>query len=152
MELLEIYGDNGFIYHKGSITLKGYFFQQTHQSWDFFYFQGYERDVISCQYSHLVCATHIKLIEIQSKKKLKIKKWKMSKADHVRIIEDGIPLGIFLIELPNNFFSLDSSFRTYRTQLKIELPFYVICTSAFTCTFFWYIHTNNLYTCTHAHV
>ena len=58
----------------------------------FFYFQDSEPDVISCQYSHLMCATRIKLIEVQSKKKMKIKKWKMSKSDHERIIEDGIPL------------------------------------------------------------
>ena len=61
----------------------------------FFYFEDYEPDVISCQYSHLVCAARIKLIEVQSKKKMKIKKWKMSKCDHERIIEDDIPLEYF---------------------------------------------------------
>ena len=95
LKLLENYNDHGFPYERGSIILKGYLFRQTNQSGDFFYFQDYERDVISCQYIHLVCATHIKLIEIQSKKKTKIKKWKMSKSDHERIIEDGIPLEFF---------------------------------------------------------
>ena len=94
-KLLENYNDHGFPYERGSIILKGYFFRQTHQSGDFVYFQDYELDSISCQYSHLVCAARIKLIEVQSKKKSKIKKWKMSKSDHERIIEDGIPLEFF---------------------------------------------------------
>ena len=95
MKLLENYNDHGFPYDRGSIILKGYFFRQTNQSGDFVYFEDYEPDVISCQYSHLVCAAHIKLIEVQSKKKTKIKKWKMSKFDHEWIIEDGIPLEFF---------------------------------------------------------
>ena len=95
MKLLEDYNDHGFPYERGSIILKGYFFRQTNQSGNFVYFEDYEPDFISCQYSHLVCAACIKLIEVQSKKKTKIKKWKMSKSDHERIIEDGIPLEFF---------------------------------------------------------
>ena len=77
MNLLENYDDNGFRYDRGSLMLKGYFFQQTHQSGDFVYFQDYESDVISFHYSHLVRATCVKLIEVKSKKKINIKKWKM---------------------------------------------------------------------------
>ena len=95
MKLLENYNDHGFPYERGYIILKGYFSRQNNQSGDFFYFEDYEPDVIRCQYSHLVCAAHIKLIEVQSKIKSKIKKWKMSKSDHERIIEDGIPLEFF---------------------------------------------------------
>ena len=95
MKLLQDYNDHGFQYDKGSIILKGYFFKQTRQSGDFVYFEDYDHDSISCQYSHLVCAARIKLIKVQSKKKSKIKKWKMSKSDHERIIEDGIPLEFF---------------------------------------------------------
>ena len=82
MRLLENYNDHEFPYDRGYIILKGYFFRQTNQSGDFVYFQDYKPDVISYQYSHLVCAARIKLIEVQSKKKLKIKKWKMSKSNH----------------------------------------------------------------------
>ena len=53
MNLLEDYDDNGFIYERGSIILKGYFFQETHQTESNVYFQYYQPDVISCQYSHL---------------------------------------------------------------------------------------------------
>ena len=95
MKLLENYNDHGFQYDKGSIILKGYFFRQTNQSGDFFYFEDYEPGSIICQYCHLVCAARIKLIEVQSNKKMKIKKWKMSKSDHEQIIEDGIPLEFF---------------------------------------------------------
>ena len=95
IKLLQNYNDHGFQYDRGSIILKGYFFRQTHQSGDFVYFEDYEHVSISCQYSHLVCAACIKLIEVQSKKKSKTKKWKMSKSDHERIIEDGIPLEFF---------------------------------------------------------
>jgi len=95
MKLLENNNDHGFTYDRGSIILKGYFFRQTNQIWDLFYFKYYEIDVISCQYSHLVCAMHINLIEVQLKKKTQIKKWKMSKTDHELIIEDGIPLKFF---------------------------------------------------------
>ena len=70
MKLLENYNDHRFQYDRGSIILKGYFFKQTNQSEDFVYFEYYELDSISCQYSHLVCATHIKLIEVQSKRKM----------------------------------------------------------------------------------
>ena len=78
MKLLENYNDHGFQYERGYLILKGYFFRQTNQSGDFVYFEDYELDVISCQYSHLVFAAHIKLIEVQSKKKKKIKKWSFS--------------------------------------------------------------------------
>ena len=62
MKLLEDYDDNGFIYERGSIILKCYFFQETHQIKSHVHFQDYQPNVISCQYSHLVCATHIELI------------------------------------------------------------------------------------------
>jgi hypothetical protein len=65
MRLLEDFDDNGFIYERGSIVLKGYFFQETHQNDTHVHFQDYQSDVTSCQYSHLVCATRIKLIEVQ---------------------------------------------------------------------------------------
>ena len=97
MKLLENYNDHGFPYERGPIILKGYFFKQTNQSDEFVYFEEYEPDSISCQYSHLVCAAHIKFIEVQSKRKTEFKKWKMSKSDHERIIEDGIPLEFFLL-------------------------------------------------------
>ena len=93
MMLLEDFDDNGFIYERGSIVLKGYFFQETHQIDSHVHFQYYQSYVISCQYSHLVCATCIKLIEVQSRKK----NWKlkMSKSNHEQIIEDGILLWFF---------------------------------------------------------
>jgi hypothetical protein len=71
MRLLEDFDDNGFIYERGSIVLKGYFFQETHQNDTHVHFQDYPLDVTSCQYSHLVCAARIKLIEVQSEKKKK---------------------------------------------------------------------------------
>jgi hypothetical protein len=40
----------------------------------------------------LVCPASINLIEVQSRKKTKVRKWKISKGDDERIIEDGIPL------------------------------------------------------------
>ena len=42
-----------------------------------------------------MCVVRIKLIEVQSKKKFKVKKWRMSKSDDEWIIEDGIPLLFF---------------------------------------------------------
>ena len=92
MRLLEDFDDNNFIYERVSIVLKAYFFQETHQADTHVHFQDYQSDVASCQYSHLVCAARIKLIEVQSRKKTKVKKWKMSKVDHEQIIEDEIPL------------------------------------------------------------
>ena len=104
MKLLQDYNDHGFQYDRGYIILKGYFFKQTRQSGDFFYFEDYEPNSISCQYSHLVCVACIKLIEVQSKKKSKIKKWKMSKSDHEQIIEDGIPLEFFWVKCPTIYY------------------------------------------------
>jgi hypothetical protein len=80
MRLLEDFDDNDFIYERGSIVLKGYFFQETHQTDTHVHFQDYQSDVTSCQYSHLVCAAHIKLIEVQSKKKKKLKNGKSPKS------------------------------------------------------------------------
>ena len=51
MELLQNYNDHGFQYDRGSIILKDYFFRQTNQSGDFVYFEDYEPDSISFQYS-----------------------------------------------------------------------------------------------------
>ena len=92
MKLLEEYDDKGFIYERGSTLLKGYFFQETHQTESDVHFKDYQTGVIWCQYSHLVCLTCIKLIEVKSNKKLKARRWNMSKVDHERIIEDVIPL------------------------------------------------------------
>ena len=64
MKLLEDYNDNGFTYERGSIILKGYFLQQTRMTENYVYFQDYEPDVICCQYSHLVCASRIKLEQV----------------------------------------------------------------------------------------
>ena len=65
IKLLEDYDDNNFIYQRGYTILKCYFFQENHQNESNVYFQDYQPDAISCQYSHLVCATHIKLKEVQ---------------------------------------------------------------------------------------
>ena len=40
MRLLEDFDDNGFIYERGSIVLKGYFFQETHQIDSHVHFQA----------------------------------------------------------------------------------------------------------------
>ena len=62
---------------------------------NYVYFQDYELDVICCQYSHLVCASRIKLVQVSSKKNIKNRKWKLLKYDHEQIIEDGIPSRCF---------------------------------------------------------
>ena len=72
MNLLEDYNDKGFIYERWSIILKGYFFQETHQNESCVHFQDYETNFICYQNSYLLCATHIKLIEVQSKKNWKL--------------------------------------------------------------------------------
>ena len=72
MKLLEDYDDRGFIYERGSILLKGYFFQETYQIESDVHFKDYQPDVICCQYSHLVCTTRITLIEFKSNKNLKL--------------------------------------------------------------------------------
>ena len=73
-------------------SIKMLFFQETYQTERDVQFKDYRTNVICFQYSHLVCAAHIKLIEVKSNKKLKARRWKMSKVDHERIIEDDIPL------------------------------------------------------------
>ena len=65
MKLLEDYDDKGFIYERGSILLKGYFFQETYQTESGVHFKDYQPDVICYQYSHLVRTTRIKLIEVK---------------------------------------------------------------------------------------
>ena len=65
MKLLEDYDDNSFIYERGSIILKDYFFQKTHQTKSHVHFQGYQLDDVNYYYSHLVCEACIKLIKFQ---------------------------------------------------------------------------------------
>lgn len=48
MNLLEDYDDIDFTYERGSIILKGYFFQETHENESNIYFQDYQTDVIIC--------------------------------------------------------------------------------------------------------
>ena len=72
MKLLEDYYDKCFIYERGSILLKGVFFQETHQTESEVQFKDYKHDFICFQYSHSVCTTRIKLIEVKSIKKLKL--------------------------------------------------------------------------------
>ena len=79
MRLLEYFDDNGFIYEKGYIVLKGYFFQETHQTDSHVHFQDCHSYVISCQYSHLVCVARIKLIKVKSRKKQKLENGKCPK-------------------------------------------------------------------------
>ena len=64
MNLLEDYDDKGFTYERGSIILKGYFFQQTHKTEYYIYFQDYELDFMCCLFNNLVCASQIKLIQV----------------------------------------------------------------------------------------
>ena len=47
--------------------------QQTRMTENYVYIQDYEPDVICCQYSHLVCASRIKLVQVPLKKNLKNK-------------------------------------------------------------------------------
>lgn len=65
MNLLEDYDDSNFIHEIGSIILKGYLLEIPHQTESNIYFQDYQPDVISFQYSHLMCAMHKKLIKVQ---------------------------------------------------------------------------------------
>ena len=67
---------------KDDPSIERQFFQETHQIDNHVHFQDYQSDVISCQYSHLVCAMRIKLIDVKSRKKTKVRKWKMSKFNH----------------------------------------------------------------------
>ena len=80
------------LYMKESQFYWKVFFQETHQTGSDVDFKDCQPNVICFQYSHLVCVAHIKLIEVKSNKKLKARRWKMSKVDHERIIEDCIPL------------------------------------------------------------
>jgi len=55
MRLLEDFDDNGFIYERGSIILKGYFFQETHQTDTHVHFQDYQSDVTFKTYVLIFC-------------------------------------------------------------------------------------------------
>ena len=81
-----------FYLWKRVISIETLFFQETHQIESDVHFKDYQPNVICYQYSNLVCVAHINLIEVKSNKKLKARRWKMSKVDHERIIEDDIPL------------------------------------------------------------
>ena len=79
---MENYADRGFIYERRSIILKRLFFQETCEIESNVHFQVFQLDVVSDQYGHLICVSRIKLIELKTKKKLKVKRWKMTVIDH----------------------------------------------------------------------
>ena len=75
----------------GDLVVMGHFFEKVKIQGDYIIYRDFMPEYISCQYSHLVVVARIHLIEIKVKRG-ESKRWKMSVADHDRIVETCIPI------------------------------------------------------------
>ena len=85
------YVDGEFTYQVGDLVVLGHFFKKVRRQGDYIIYRDFMPKYISCQYSHLVVASRIHLIEIKVKRG-EPKRWKMSVDDHDRIMEMFIPI------------------------------------------------------------
>ena len=79
------------MYEVGDLAVMGHFFEKVRRQGDYIIYRDFRPKYISCQYSHLVVATQIHLIEIKVKRG-EPKRGKMSVADHDHIMETCIPI------------------------------------------------------------
>ena len=69
----------------------GHFFEKARRQGEYIIYRYFMLEYLSCQYSHLVVADRIHLIEIKVNRG-EPKRWKISVADHDCIIETSIPI------------------------------------------------------------
>ena len=69
----------------------GHLFKKLRRQGDYIIYRDFMLEYISYQYSHLVVAAQIHLIEIKVKRD-EPKRWKMLVVDHDRIMETCIPI------------------------------------------------------------
>ena len=91
------YVDGEFTYHVGDLVVMDHFFEKVRRQGDYIMYRDFMPEYVSCQYNYLVVAARIHLIEIKVKRG-EPKRWKMSVADHDRIMETCIPITHWLDE------------------------------------------------------
>ena len=84
--LVQPYFDGEFTYQVGDLVVMGHIFGELRRQGDYIIYRDFMPEYISCQYSHLVVAARIHLIEIKVKRG-EPKRWKMFVADHDHIME-----------------------------------------------------------------
>ena len=88
---MQPYIDGEFTYQVGDLVVMGRFFEKVRRQCDYIMYINSMHEYISCQYSHLMVATRIHLIEIKVKSG-EPRTWKMSVADHDHIMDTCIPI------------------------------------------------------------
>ena len=63
--LVQPYVDGEFMYQVGDLVVMGHFFEKVRRQGDYIIYRYFMPEYISCQYSHLVVAALIHLIEIK---------------------------------------------------------------------------------------
>ena len=85
--LVRPYVDGEFTYQVGDLLVMGCIFEKVPiRRSDYIIYRDFMPEYISCQYSHLVVAAQIHLIEMKVKRG-EPKIWKMTIAEHDRIME-----------------------------------------------------------------
>ena len=74
--LVQPYINGEFTYQVGDLVVMGHFFEKVRRQGDYIIYRDFMHAYISYQYSHLVVATQIHLIEIEVKRG-EPKRWKM---------------------------------------------------------------------------
>ena len=67
-KLVRTYVNGEFTYQVGDLFLMGHIFEKVRRQGDYIIYRYFMPEYISCQYSHLVVATRIHLIEIKVKR------------------------------------------------------------------------------------
>ena len=83
--------DGEFSYQVGDLFVTCHIFKKVRRQGDYIIYRYSIHEYISCQYNHLVVASRIDLVKIKVKRG-EPKRWKMSVADHDRIMETCIPI------------------------------------------------------------
>ena len=65
---MQPYVDGKFTYQVGDLVVMGHFFEKVRRQGDYIIYTYFMPEYISCQYSHLVVAAWIHLIEMKVKK------------------------------------------------------------------------------------
>ena len=79
------------MYQVGDLVVMDHFFEKVRRQGYYIIYRDLMPEYISCQYSHLVVAAQIHLIEIKVNRG-EPRRWNMAVADHDRIMETCIPI------------------------------------------------------------
>ena len=89
--LVQPYWDGEFTYQTRNLVVMGHFFENLKKHENYIIYKYFKLEYLSCQYSPLVVVSWIQIIEMKVQSS-EPKRWKMTKADYDRIMENCFPI------------------------------------------------------------